>query len=98
MEYFEAGPSPRLAGFIKCFWAIRSDVGSGTPEPVLPDGCPEIVFNLADPFLRLHADGSREIQPAAITSLFVSQTFDRIKFRGFSCGKHTEDQSDADGY
>ena len=68
MEYFEAKPSPKLARFIKCFWAIRSDAGTGAPEPVLPDGCPEIVFNLADRFLRSHADGSLEIQPVAIIS------------------------------
>ena len=68
MEYFETQPSPRLAGFIRCFWAIRSDFGSGTPEPVLPDGCPEIVFNLADRFVRIHADGSLETQPLVIIS------------------------------
>ena len=67
MEYFEAKPSLRFAGFIKCFWAIRSDIGSGA-EPVLPDGCPEIVFNLADRFCRIHPDGSHEIQAAAIVS------------------------------
>jgi len=37
-------------------------------EPVLPDGCPEIVFNLADRFQRLHAGGEIETQPAAIFS------------------------------
>lgn len=68
MEYFEAKPSPPLTGFIKCFWAIRSDAGSGAPEPVLPDGCPEIVFNLSDRFLRIYADGSHEAQPRAIVS------------------------------
>jgi AraC-like DNA-binding protein len=68
MEYLEAKPSPRLAGYIKCFWSIRSDVGSVGPEPVLPDGCPEIVFNLADRFRRIHPDGSHETQAAAIVS------------------------------
>ena len=68
MEYFEAKPSPQLAGSIKCFWAIRADVGSGAPEPVLPDGCPEIIFNLADRFRRIYTDGSHETQATAIVS------------------------------
>lgn len=68
MEYFELGPSPRLAGLIKCFWSIRSDASYGTPEPVLPDGCPEIVFNLADRFRRIYPDGAYEMQPVAIAS------------------------------
>ncbi len=68
MQYFEAKPSPLLAGFIKCFWSLCSDAGSGAAEPVLPDGCPEIVFNLSDRFRRLHSDGSYETQPVTIVS------------------------------
>jgi AraC-like DNA-binding protein len=68
MKYFESKPSPRLVQNIKCFWSIRSDVGAGGPEPVLPDGCPEIVFNLSDRFRRIYSDGSFETQPSAIVS------------------------------
>lgn len=35
------------------------------PEPVLPDGCPEIVFNLSDHFLRIHDDHD-ETQPCSL--------------------------------
>jgi AraC-like DNA-binding protein len=68
MQYLEAKPSSPLAGTIKCFWSIRAGSGSGSPEPVLPDGCPEIVFNLSDRFKRLYPDGSNENQPATIIS------------------------------
>ena len=47
------------------------------PETVLPDGCPEIVFNLSDRFVRLH-DHHEETQPAA---LFAGQMSRRILIR-----------------
>jgi AraC-like DNA-binding protein len=67
MNYQETPPSGPLAKFIKCFWALeyRGTGASVSPEPVLPDGCPEIVFNLSDRFVRvfpLHQD----IQPQTI--------------------------------
>ena len=36
---------------------------SSSPEPIFPDGCMEIVLNLADPFQRIHMDGWIERQP-----------------------------------
>src|SRR5215831_9871149 len=67
MQYCEARPSPRLTEYVKCFWQLRDDApASHSPDPVLPDGSMEIVFNLADPFRRYHPDGLSEIQPKAI--------------------------------
>ena len=69
MKYRESKPSLPFAGYIKCFWSIEHEaVGQAPPEPVLPDGCPEIVFNLADRFERLHTNGEVETQAAAIVS------------------------------
>jgi AraC-like DNA-binding protein len=67
MIYREALASPPLAEFIKCYWALEypGSAGPQEPEPVLPDGCPEIVFNLSDRFARLCAHGE-ERQPTAI--------------------------------
>jgi AraC-like DNA-binding protein len=36
---------------------------SSLPEPIFPDGCMEIVLNLAEPFQRIHRDG--RIEPVA---------------------------------
>lgn len=67
MHYFEAAPSPRLKPFIKCYWALEDDGSADSPpEPVIPDGCPEIVFNLADKFKRHKHDGEIERQPGSI--------------------------------
>ncbi len=71
MNYAEARPSQKLASYIKCFWMLQYDGGSidAPTESILPDGCPEIVFNLSDPFLRLHT-GRDELQSR---SIFVGQ-------------------------
>ncbi len=79
MDYGEVLPSPNLVGFIKRFWFLQYAHGGKTPEPetVLPDGCPEIVFNLSDRFERVHAYG-REVQSAA---LFAGQIRHCISIR-----------------
>ena len=53
MRYEEFRPSQPLARFIKCFWALQGPAAPvADPERILPDGCTEIVFHLADPFDR----------------------------------------------
>ena len=67
MNYQETPPSPRLAGYVKCFWALEfNGVKAGEPEPVVPDGGIEIVFNLADRFRRFHDNGDVEVQPSSL--------------------------------
>jgi len=67
MKYSEAQPAS-LAHYVKCFWSLErerpEDVAA--KEPILPDGCVEIVFNLGDRFQRFHADGTIELQPRSI--------------------------------
>jgi len=67
MKYVETPPSLRLADLVKCFWSLEySPSGAGEPEPVVPDGCIEIIFNLADRFRRYHASGLVETQAASL--------------------------------
>lgn len=69
MKYRESKPSPLLAGIVKCFWSIENDAASDASlEPVLPDGCPEVVFNFGDRFQRMRSSGSFETQASAIVS------------------------------
>lgn len=75
MEYKELGASPPLSSYIQRFWSLEFDAAhTAGPEIVLPDGCPEIVFNLSDRFRRLdqHKD---ELQPLA---LFAGQMIRRV--------------------
>lgn len=69
MLYRESYPSPSLQFFIDRYWSVEYDGSSDAPvEPVLPDGCPEIVFNLADRFQRIPSFGDVEMQTSAIVS------------------------------
>ena len=64
MHYEEIAPCPALARHVKCYWTMESAASSSVrQERILPDGCSEIVFNLADPFNQHKSDGSIERQP-----------------------------------
>src|SRR5688500_11552812 len=79
MIYRETPPSPELARFVRCYWSLQYEATAdlNEPEVVLPDGCPEIVFNFSDPFIRLGPD-REEMQP---TALLAGQMNGRILIR-----------------
>jgi len=55
---------PALARAVKAVWFARGTKRDfDVAEPIVPDGCVEIVFNLADPFMHVGADGSLTRQP-----------------------------------
>jgi AraC-like DNA-binding protein len=52
MKYCEIAPPLLLAEHVECFWSLRS-TGDATrlpPQRIFPDGCIELIVNLADPF------------------------------------------------
>ena len=56
-QYDEIGPPATLASHVRCIWRLRGPASEAAPaEPIVPDGCVEIVLNLADPFIR-HTEG-----------------------------------------
>ncbi len=79
MHYLETAPDPSLSRYIECFWFLSGDTPAAMPvERVLPDGRNEIVLNLADPFTRVHADGSLEAHPV---TLLVGQISEAVTLR-----------------
>lgn len=64
MKYQEFPPSMHLADKIRCYWILEQKYfpTNLVPEPILPDGCPEIIFNLASPCYRCYPD-KVELQP-----------------------------------
>lgn len=48
MRYRELPPSPSLRPFVECYWHLVSE-GSGSWEPIYPDGCTEIILHRGDP-------------------------------------------------
>jgi len=61
MEFSLHQPPPELSDSVKAIWFARgARQDFDAPEPIVPDGCVEIIFNLGDPFI--NAD-SGERQP-----------------------------------
>jgi AraC-like DNA-binding protein len=61
MEFTFHDPPALLADSVKAIWCARGTRAEfDSPEPIVPDGCVEIVFNLGDRFI--NAD-SGELQP-----------------------------------
>jgi AraC-like DNA-binding protein len=52
MEFTFYAPPPLLADSVKAIWCARGTKREfEAPEPIVPDGCVEIIFNLGDPFI-----------------------------------------------
>jgi AraC-like DNA-binding protein len=53
MLYRTYRPAPALAPYIDCFWILRSESNPFVgPEPLIPDGSIELIFNLGAPYER----------------------------------------------
>src|SRR5262249_36513466 len=64
LEYREYEPPPSIGAFVRCLWTLEGPAtAGGAPQPVVPDGCMELIINLADPFRRQGGDGVSVEQP-----------------------------------
>jgi len=70
MRYTEFRPSPFLRRYIESYWLLRDEAPSSpaAAHRIMPDGCVELIFNLADPFRRIHPDGQIETQPTVLVA------------------------------
>lgn len=48
-QYHEYRPSIDLASYVACYWAVHFDGKSIKPHRIVPDGCVDLIFDLADP-------------------------------------------------
>lgn len=75
VEYAEYPPPPQLAGIVRCVWTLRGTARGHAPEPALPDGSPELILNLGDPF-RARGAGQRMVaQPRAMLVGQITRPF-----------------------
>jgi AraC-like DNA-binding protein len=65
-SYREFVPQGLLARYVHLVWVLRASGSPGPVQPIVPDGCPEIVLNFGDPVVRLMPDGRREVHPARL--------------------------------
>jgi len=60
MEFAILDPPPRLADAVKAIWRARGTKQEfDAPEPIVPDGCVEIVFNLGARFINAATGASQ---------------------------------------
>jgi AraC-like DNA-binding protein len=71
MEFGYYPTPPALAAAVKAVWFARGTKAEfDVAEPIVPDGCVEVVLNLADPFMHVDEDGGLTRQP---TDLLAGQ-------------------------
>jgi AraC-like DNA-binding protein len=79
MLYRECAATPALTGIVDCVWTLDGDARElADAQPVLPDGKPEIVLHLGDPFERIDSGGTQERQPRVI---FAGQLLAPLELR-----------------
>jgi AraC-like DNA-binding protein len=67
VEYGYCPIPPALRRAVKAIWYARSEEpGASLDEPIVPDGCVEVVFNLGDVFVRADGDMAGLRQPRAL--------------------------------
>jgi methylphosphotriester-DNA--protein-cysteine methyltransferase len=67
LHYRAYTPSAALAPYVACYWTLTGRVSQGTPpERVLPDGHPELVWDLADPVASHTLTGVPRVQGQAV--------------------------------
>ncbi|MEX2151949.1 MAG: helix-turn-helix domain-containing protein [Gemmatimonadaceae bacterium] len=62
LEYAEVRVPFSLTQHVRAIWRLRGRATSDAPQPIVPDGCVEIVLNLGDPALE-HRNGRATAQP-----------------------------------
>lgn len=64
MDYQSYPVEGELEPFVKCFWTLKA-AAEAEPEiqTILPDGCMEMIFQLADPYYQYPESGERFLQP-----------------------------------
>jgi len=79
MEYREFPPSPVLSPFVERLWTLAGHASELTEaaQPVLPDGRPELVLHLGDPFERVTGD----VAQRQARLLFAGQLTEQLTLR-----------------
>jgi AraC-like DNA-binding protein len=80
VKFHQRPPVPGLQSIVQCIWTVETKPGERAVEvePVLPDGCPELVMQFGAPFERL-SDGAPSERQADI--LFAGQLTGQLALR-----------------
>jgi methylphosphotriester-DNA--protein-cysteine methyltransferase len=73
LKYFELDLPPALGAHVRCIWRLHgSPPAGGAAEPIVPDGCVEVVINVADAFVRHEPGVDSYRQPLRIIAGQIS--------------------------
>ena len=79
MDYAEFAPQARLAPYVHCIWTYVSTAPGEAPERIVPDGRPELIVHVGEPFAEVDRRGLEHDQPRA---LFAGQVTRPLHLRG----------------
>ncbi|WP_292085133.1 MULTISPECIES: helix-turn-helix domain-containing protein [unclassified Brevundimonas] len=65
-RYQEFAPPPSLRPFVRVLWTYAAPTPTGEVQRIAPDGCPELVIDLAAPYEEAGEDGVFRPQPPVI--------------------------------
>lgn len=77
-RYAEHAPGAALAPYVECFWTARADAPPPRPSRVLPDGCADVIVDLAGARPRAYVVGTMRralVVPPAPRADIVSVRF-----------------------
>jgi len=65
-RYEEHAPPESLRPFVRTIWTYASPSPSGAVQRIAPDGCPELILDIASPYEEQGPDGVFRLQPQAL--------------------------------
>ena len=65
-RYQEFEPPAALKPFVRVIWTYADPAPASVVQRIAPDGCPELIFDLGDPYEERGEDGVWRLQPAAL--------------------------------
>ena len=66
MDYAEFTPTAALAPFVHCVWTFSARDSGMSSDRIVPDGRPELIVHLGEPFDEMDAGGAWRPQPRAL--------------------------------
>lgn len=68
MRYAEHAPGATLASVVRCIWVCEDTAPPGAAQPVVGDGCPELLVHFGAPMFERGDDGRESLQPRALVA------------------------------
>ncbi|KQY89524.1 helix-turn-helix domain-containing protein [Brevundimonas sp. Root1423] len=65
-RYQEHEPPPSLRPFVRTIWTYAAPAPEPTVQRIAPDGCPELILDIASPYEEQGDDGVFRLQPQAL--------------------------------